>query len=153
MVHSYRELDAWRLSVELKDKILPLLKSGEVVRDFDFCKQLRDSARSVPRNIAEGFGRFNPGEFVYFLGVARGSLDESENSLRDGVASSYFPAETIGPLIRLLARCRICVNRLQAYERKAQLDPRFNPKTAKKRRGTPVRTPRVSSLSGRELRS
>ena len=125
MVYSYRELDAWQLCVELRDKVLPLLNTGPVVRDFKFSQQLSDSVRSPPRNIAEGFGRFNPGENAHFLGFALASLDETETSLRDGVASSYFPAESVGPLIRLLARCRICVSRLQAYERKAQRDPRF----------------------------
>ena len=125
MVYSYRELDAWKLCVELRDKVLTLLKSEPAIRDFKFCNQLSDSARSPPRNIAEGFGRYNPGDNARFLGIARASLDETENSLRDGVVSNYFPAETVGPLIRLLARCRICVNRLQAYERKAQKDPRF----------------------------
>jgi four helix bundle protein len=143
MVHSYRELDAWQLCVELRDKVLPLLKSGPAARDFKFRDQLSDSVRSPPRNIAEGFGRFNPGEFAHFLGFARASLDETETSLRDGVAGSYFPAERVGPLIRLLARCRICVDRLQAYERQAALtDPRFKRKTGKEPRRTTVRNPR-----------
>jgi four helix bundle protein len=81
MVYSYRELDAWRLSIELRDKVLPLLKSEPAVRDFKFCNQLSDSVRSPPRNIAEGFGRYNPGENAHFLGIARASLDETETSL------------------------------------------------------------------------
>jgi four helix bundle protein len=137
MVYSYRELAAWQLCVELRDKVLLLLKSGPAVRDFKFCDQLSDSVRSPPRNIAEGFGRYNPGEIAHFLGIARASLDETETSLRDGVVSKYFPPETVGPLIRLLARCRICVNRLQAYERKVQIDPRFKAKRAKNPRKEP----------------
>jgi four helix bundle protein len=91
MVYSYRELAAWQLCVELRDKVLLLLKSGPAVRDFKFCDQLSDSVRSPPRNIAEGFGRYNPGEIAHFLGIARASLDETETSLRDGVVSKYFP--------------------------------------------------------------
>jgi four helix bundle protein len=33
------------------------------MRDLKFCDQIRDSARSSTRNIAEGFGRFEPAEF------------------------------------------------------------------------------------------
>jgi len=131
MAKTFRELVAWQLAVELRDKVLPLLKVGPAARDFRFCDQLADSVRSVPRNIAEGFGRYNPAEIARFLDFARGSLDETENHLRDGVTSSYFPPETAGPLILLLARCRTAVNHWHAYLRKAEHDPRF------RRRRTP----------------
>jgi four helix bundle protein len=125
MAKSFRELVAWQLAVELRDRVLPLLKTGPAARDFRFCDQLADSVRSVPRNIAEGFGRYNPAEIARFIDFARGSLDETENHLRDGVTSSYFPPETAGALILLLARCRTALNHWQTYLRKAQHDPKF----------------------------
>lgn len=85
MVHSYRELISWQLANELKEKVFPLLQSDPVLRDRKFNDQLADSSRSVPRNIAEGFGRFSPGDFTRFYDIARRSLEETENSLRDGV--------------------------------------------------------------------
>jgi len=115
MAQNFRELVCWQLAFELSERINRLLQSGPAARDFKFRDQLADSARSVPRNIAEGFGRFNPTEIAQFLGYARGSLDETENHLRDAVASSYFPAETVGPLILLLTRCRKAIEALHAY--------------------------------------
>ena len=106
MPKSFRDLIVWQLAVELRDRVLPLLRTGPVKNDFKFCDQLADSVRSPPRNIAEGYGRFNPAEISQFVRYARASLDETENHLRDGVASGYFPAETIGPLIKLCVRCR-----------------------------------------------
>jgi|SRR5882672_956057 len=45
---------------------------------FGLTAQLRRGAVSVPSNIAEGARRGGNGEFVYFLGVARGALGEIE---------------------------------------------------------------------------
>ena len=127
MVHSFRELVSWQLANELKEKTFELLQRDAVARDFKFRDQLLDSARSVPRNIAEGFGRFSPAEFCRFYDIARGSLDETEVSLRDGVASNYFPPESVGPRILLAARCRKAINRHHSYLRSAKTDPRFRP--------------------------
>jgi len=56
----YEDLDAWQLADELKREVYALIASGPVVRDVKFCDQIRDSAASNARNIAEGFGRFRP---------------------------------------------------------------------------------------------
>src|SRR5688572_13238487 len=100
MAKTFREMVVWQLAVELRDSVIPMLESPRVRKDFKFRDQLADSVRSPARNIAEGYGRFNPTETSQFVGYARASLDETENHLRDGVASSYFPAETVGPLIK-----------------------------------------------------
>jgi four helix bundle protein len=126
MARTFRELEVWQLAVELRDRVLPMLKIDPVRRDFKFCEQLADSVRSPARNIAEGFGRFNPPETSQFVGYARASLDETENHLRDGVASSYFPAEKIGPLIKLCVRCRKGLDSWDAYLRRVRNDPRFS---------------------------
>jgi four helix bundle protein len=130
---SFRELVVWQLAVELRDGVLPLLKGEAVKRDFKFCNQLADAVRSPARNIAEGYGRYNPPEISRFIGFARASLDETETHLRDGVESNYFPAEKVGPLIKLCVRCRKGLESWDAYLRKVRNDPRFR----KPRRANP----------------
>ncbi len=71
--------------------------------------------RSPPRNIAEGFGRYNPAEFAQFLDVAIASLDELDNHLRDGVEAGNFAAEPSADAIRLGAECRWMIVRLRTY--------------------------------------
>jgi four helix bundle protein len=119
MAKHFRELVAWQLAFELREQVLRLTKSGPAALDRRFCEQLNDSCRSVASNIAEGFGRYDPGDFARFLSIARGSLDETENHLRDGVESSYFPAVRVGPLILKGARCRSAITSLQVYLRSA----------------------------------
>ena len=75
--------------------------------------------------------------FANFYDIARGSLDETETCLRDGVASNYFPPESVGPLIVLVTRCRKAINSHQAYLRSVQDDPRFTGKSPKNLRKEP----------------
>ena len=126
MAKSFRELIAWQLAFEMNKRVQPLLKSGPASRDFKFRDQLSDSARGPARNIAEAYGRFNPTEISQFLDFALASLDETETHLRDGVESNYFAAETVGPLILLIARCRSATISWHSYLRRVRNDPRFN---------------------------
>ena len=41
------------------------------------------------RNVAEGFGRNNPPEFVRFLDIARASAEETRALLKKGHATRY----------------------------------------------------------------
>src|SRR6476469_5114450 len=97
----YEDIVAWQLADELKREVVALTATGPAARDFKFRDQIRDSAASVTRNIAEGFGRFRPAEFARFLEFARGSLAETHNSLRDGRDRGYYTPEDCNRLSRL----------------------------------------------------
>jgi four helix bundle protein len=125
MAKSFREMHVWQLAFELQEQVVALTKSGPAAKDFKFRDQLAASARSVSANIAEGFGRYKPAEIMRFIDFARASLDETESHLRSGVMGNYFPAETVGPLIRLAARCRTALGRWHTYLRRVKGDPRF----------------------------
>ena len=65
-------------------------------RDFRFCSQLSDASSSIPRNVAEGFGRFRPRENAQFVRVAKGSANEVHSLLIEALSKGYIPKEDFG---------------------------------------------------------
>jgi carbamoyl-phosphate synthase large subunit len=75
---------------------------------------VRRAAVSVPSNLAEGQGRFGPGEFARFVSIAHGSLCELETQLiiatEIGIASASQIASItdlageVGRMLRALHR-------------------------------------------------
>ncbi len=86
----FREIAAWQRSREVKLLAYTLLAKPDVARDFKFRDQLIDSARSAPRNIAEGFARYKHKEFAQFVRVAKGSLGEVLDHFIDAVDNGYM---------------------------------------------------------------
>jgi four helix bundle protein len=124
---SFDQLDAWKLATELKLGVYGLIRRPAVAGDTEYRNQLRNAAASAPRNIAEGFGRFQPGEFAQYLRVANGSLMETSNHLRDGKDRGYFSENEIQPLLTLAKRSSAATTRLILYLRSAKAPPRRTP--------------------------
>ena len=81
-VKSFGELDAWRKAHEL---VLAVYRvTGKFPKDerFGIVSQLRRAASSIPANIAEGFGRRSTKDFLRYLEIAGGSLEETRYFLR-----------------------------------------------------------------------
>ena len=83
-----------------------LRASAEAARDSKFRSQLQDAASGVAANLAEGFGRKNPGEFAQFIRYALGSLKEAEARLQDGIDRGYFAERECRTTFQWAHRCR-----------------------------------------------
>ncbi|MBI3491273.1 MAG: four helix bundle protein [Acidobacteria bacterium] len=90
IVRRFEDLVCWQLSHELKCEVFAFTANRPAARDFKYCDQIRDSSASAASNIAEGFGRFRPRDFARFLEIARASLMETQNHLRDGHDRRYI---------------------------------------------------------------
>jgi four helix bundle protein len=80
--------------------------------------QLRRAAVSVASNVAEGQGRITRGEFIQFLGHARGSVLEVETQLEIAVDLGFVAKERLKPLQDLTSEVLFLLNRLIASLRK-----------------------------------
>ncbi len=57
---------------------------------YALTSQVRESAVSIPSNIAEGYGRNSTGDYVRFLRVAAGSLYEPQTQLEIALNLGYL---------------------------------------------------------------
>jgi four helix bundle protein len=62
---------------------------------------VRRAAASGPRNIGEGFSRFNHREFRQFARIARGSVGETQDSLIDARDRGYVDENEFAELWKL----------------------------------------------------
>ena len=86
-------------------------------RDFKYRDQIRDSSDSAHRNVAEGFGRYNPTEFLRFLDIVKASADETRALLNKGHAVRYMSDDQFAALDRLSIRGLQALARLRRYLR------------------------------------
>jgi four helix bundle protein len=75
-MHSFYELEAWKIAREYRKAIADLVKTFPKEEQYRLNDQLIRASRSVSANIAEGFGRFHYKENIRFCRQARGSLME-----------------------------------------------------------------------------
>jgi four helix bundle protein len=113
----FQDLEAWQLANEVKREVFALTETGAAAGDFRFRDQLRGSAASAPRNIAEGFGRFRPKDFARGCEIASGELHETESSLLDGLDRRYFAEADVRRVVALTPRARMVNTRLMLYLR------------------------------------
>jgi four helix bundle protein len=97
-LNSYRQLIAWQKAIELVADVYQATQDMPKNELYGLTSQLRRSAVSIPSNIAEGQGRATRGEFIQFLGHARGSLFELETQIAIAIQLGYISAETEGHL-------------------------------------------------------
>lgn len=80
-IKSYNDLIVWRKAIELVSDIYKATQKFPKEETYGLTSQIRRCAVSVPSNIAEGQARNTTGEFLQFLGIARGSLAELDTQI------------------------------------------------------------------------
>jgi four helix bundle protein len=80
-VQNYKDLVAWQKAMDLVVEIYQTTADFPTGERFGLTNQVRRAAVSIPSNIAEGQGRGPSQDFVRFLCIARGSLQEVETQI------------------------------------------------------------------------
>jgi four helix bundle protein len=95
----YQDLVAWQRAMEFVQRVYAVTSNVPQEEMFGLKSQMRRSAVSVPSNIAEGQGRASRGEFLQFLGHARGSLYEVETQVVIASKLGYLHVGEQGALL------------------------------------------------------
>jgi four helix bundle protein len=78
---SFKDLVVWQRAVELSLAIYKLTTSFPPSEQFGLTSQLRRASVSIASNIAASYGISTKGEYLVFLGHARGSIFEVQTQL------------------------------------------------------------------------
>ncbi len=93
MRHNFRNLDIWKLAIQLSAKIYQLTDDFPKNEEFGLKSQLRRSAISVASNIAEGSSRSSDKDFNRFLEISIGSLFELQTQIVIANIQNYIDNE------------------------------------------------------------
>lgn len=80
-VKDHRNLKVWVIAVELATDIYHLTNKLPTEEKYGLCSQMRRAAVSVASNISEGAARESRKEFIRYLYIASGSVNELETQL------------------------------------------------------------------------
>lgn len=116
-VTRFEDLAAWQFSVEFRDYVYEITENGPALKDPKYRTQIRDSTASAPRNIAEGFLKYDPPENARYVNIAKGSLGEALNDVLHGRKQKYFTEEQFEAAWRLGRRALKAVKGYHRYLR------------------------------------
>jgi len=111
-IKSHRDLIVWQKSMDLVTAVYRLTEDFPKTELYGLTSQIRRSTASIPANIAEGQGRRLAGEFLQFLGNARGSLLELDTHLEIAVRLGILNQELHSTLMGQLVEVRKLLNGL-----------------------------------------
>ena len=76
MIKDYKDLEIYKRSYKLALRTHEITRSFPENEKYDLTSQIRRCSKSVPTNMAEGFGRQSKEEFRRFLKISLGSCNE-----------------------------------------------------------------------------
>jgi four helix bundle protein len=104
LVKSHKDLDVWRLAIDLAQDVYEVSKVFPRDEQFGMTSQMRRAAVSIAGNIAEGAARNGQREFTQFLYIALGSASEMETQLEIARRVGLVAEGDFARLDALLAR-------------------------------------------------
>jgi four helix bundle protein len=89
-IKRFEDIESWKLGNELCSKIGKHIDEGKFKKNYRLIDQVEGSSGSIMDNIAEGFERGTKGEFLLFLGYAKGSSGEFRSQLYRALNRGYI---------------------------------------------------------------
>ena len=118
---NYKQLDAWKISINLVTEVYKVLKLYPKEELYSLTSQTKRAAISVPANIAEGLGRQYKKDTLQFLHIARGSLYELETHLILAINIEILKKENFDSIMIIWEKSIQLLNGLINYYEKAVL--------------------------------
>ncbi|MGO4818696.1 four helix bundle protein [Flavobacterium sp. W22_SRS_FP1] len=105
-------LEVWKTAHQLTLAVYKLTQNFPKSEQFGLTSQVRRSAASVPTNIIEGQARQYKKEFVQFLYISKGSLEETNQHLFLSKELGYISEDEYKMLSELCTRIKMMLYKL-----------------------------------------
>ena len=89
-VHTFEELEVYKMAREFSRKVSKLIKSLPKEEEYVLKPQMKRAKLSVTNNIAEGFGRYHYQENIQFCRHSRASVCELIDDFNECFDESYI---------------------------------------------------------------
>ncbi len=98
---SYQDLMVWQRGMDLAEEVYRLSRIMPKTEEYRLVGQLLRAVVSVPANIAEGHARKTRKDYANFIGIAKGSLAETETLLLLAVRVKLLHEQAAGTALQL----------------------------------------------------
>jgi four helix bundle protein len=105
------DLRIYQIAEEMAEKVWKLVAAWPIFAKDTIGKQLVRSADSIGANIAEGYGRHHIKDNIWFLYIARGSLQETKSWLAKVRERKLIAIQDYEKLITLIRTLEPALNR------------------------------------------
>jgi four helix bundle protein len=111
-ITSFRQLDAWQISMELVDSVIAVTRLLPRV-EFDLKRQMNRAVISIPSNVAEGWKRKRRrGAYQNHVSIAMGSHAELETQIEICFRNGFLDPSRCQKAVTLLNRIEPLLERL-----------------------------------------
>jgi len=111
-IESFYDLKVWKTAHQAVLDVYKVTSDFKAEEKYRIKDQLCRAVVSIPANIAEGFGRSSKKDFIKFLIIARGSLEESKYLLFLSKELGYISDEKFSVLHSQLIEIAKMINGL-----------------------------------------
>jgi len=119
-MYKLSELESWKSARQLRISVSELARLFPNDEKYRLKDQILRSSRSIPANIAEGYGRYHYQENIQFCRIACGSLYETLEHLMCAKDEGYITAEQFQDLNDQILECLKILNGYVQYLKKAK---------------------------------
>jgi four helix bundle protein len=120
-IKEYEEMEAWKESRVLANRIYDATNASLLAKDFGLRDQMRRAAISILSNIAEGFEGGGDKEFFQFLAQAKGSAGELRSQLYLALDRGYLLQLEFDELCRQVRKVSRMISGLMGYLRESKM--------------------------------
>ena len=108
------DMDVFKLSHELTLEVYKITKNYPKEEMYGLTSQMRRASYSVPMNLMEGGHRFGKKEYMYFVGISRGSAGEAKYQLLLSKDLKYIDEDTYSKLRKGYDRVSMMLTKLHS---------------------------------------